>query len=53
MAQRGVMNDLFQPLDAVQEICIMREVPDVYGYLRGRGVYLVHTRPLNHIPQLV
>ena len=47
------MDDLFQPLDAVQEICIMREVPDVYGYLRGRGVQFVRTCPLDHIPQLI
>jgi hypothetical protein len=46
------MCDLIQPPDVAEEICIVPEVPNVYRYPRGRSMELVHTRPLNHVPQL-
>ena len=51
MTQRGMECNLIQPLDTVEEIWIVHEVPDVYRNLCSRSMKFVHTRPLNHIPQ--
>ena len=50
--QRGMVCDLIQPPDPVEEIRIVFEVSDVYGDLRGRSMEFIHTRSMNHIPQL-
>jgi hypothetical protein len=50
--QRGMMYDLVQPPDPVQEIRVVLEVSDVYRDLRGRSMKFVHTRSMNHISQL-
>ena len=51
-AQRGMMRDLIQPSDPVEEIRIVLKVPDVHRYLGGRSMKFVHARSMNHIPQL-
>jgi len=50
--QGGVVRDLVQPSDTVEEIRIVPEVSDVYRDLSGRSMEFVHPRPLNHVPQL-
>ena len=46
------MCNLIQPSDPVEEIRIVLEISDVYRDLRGRGVKLIHARPVDHISQL-
>jgi len=50
--QGGVMRDLIQPPDPMEEVRIVLEVSDVYRDLRGRSMEFVRTRSMNHIPQL-
>ena len=46
------MYDLIKPFDSAEQVRTVLEVPNVHRDLRGRSMELVHTRPLNHIPQL-
>ena len=50
--QRGMVGNLIQPPDPMEEVRIVLEVSDVYRDLRGRSMEFVHARSMNHIPQL-
>ena len=49
--QRSMMCDLIQPLNAVENICIVPEISDVDRDLRGSCMQSVDTRPPDHITQ--
>jgi len=51
-AQGGMMYDLVQSFDPVEETRIVLEVPDVCSDLLAHSMEFVRTRSMNHISQL-